>query len=510
MDRRRFLQGTAAGGALALVGCAPQGAKMAAVAQNANALRLGLGGGSTTDSLDPRTYTDSFSLVVGYQIMNGLIELDEKGQATPELLESWEAKPGAADWVFNVRKGITFHNGKTLDADDVIYSLNLHRQADKSPGHAGLASLAGLRKLDANQISITLNEGNADLLYVLADYHYLVVPDGFSDWSHPIGTGAFRFDSFQPGVSASTLRNPNYWKPGRGRVEAVVSTVINDSRARMEALESGQVDITHRVDPASADRFKAAGFEVVRGEGGYHAMFGMQTDATPFDKVEVRRALKAGIDREAMLKELFSGYGRVGNDQPIPSSNPLFNTELAQTVYDPDKAKFHLKQAGLDALSVTLHSSEACFMGAVDFAEAYKAQAARAGLDLKVVNADPNTFWDKTWMVEPFVVNYWGGRPAATQMFDVAYASNAPWNETHWHNAQFDELLKTAKTELDLAKRKQAIWEMQAMLHDDGGAIIPAFKDWVDAHAKRVKGHTPHSVLDLDNGRIAEKVWLEG
>src|SRR5581483_3247135 len=130
MTRRRFMQGTAAGGALALAGCAAQGAKTAAVAQNPNALRLGLGGGSTTDSLDPRTYTDSFSLVVGYQIMNGLIELDENGQATPELLESWEAKPGAAEWVFNTRKGITFHNGKTLDADDVIYSINLHRQAD--------------------------------------------------------------------------------------------------------------------------------------------------------------------------------------------------------------------------------------------------------------------------------------------------------------------------------------------------------------------------------------------
>jgi len=508
MNRRRFLQATAAGGGLVLAGCAAEGAKTGG---NRNALRLGIGGGSTTDSLDPRTYTDTFAFVVGYQIMNGLIEIDENRKPAPELLESWEAKPGAAEWVFNVRKGITFHNGKTLDADDVIYSINMHRQSDKFPAYASLATITGIRKLDDHQIAISLSEGNADLLYVLADYHMMVVPDGFSDWSYPIGTGAFRFESFTPGVSATTVRQPNYWKSGRGRVEAVESLVINSTRARTSALISGEVDIINRVNVFDVDRLKAAsGTRVVQGAGGYHCDLPMMVDREPFKDVNVRRALKASIDRGAALKLLFAGHGRVGNDHPIPETDPYFNNELQQTVYDPEKVKFHLKQSGLSSLQVTLRASEATFEGATRYADAFAAQARQAGIDLSVMDVDDNRFWDDVWLVEPFVVSYWGGRPAATQMLEVAYASGARWNETHWQNAKFDDLLKTAKTEIEPAKRKQAIWEMQAMLHDDGGVIIPAFKDWVDAHGPRVKGYVPPSNFDLGNGRIAEKVWLEG
>ena len=95
-------------------------------------LRLGMEGGSASDSIDPRTYADSIPISYGYQIFNGFVEIDENGDAKGELLESWETKPGATEWVFNVRKGITFHSGKTLDADDIIYSLNLHRGETKS------------------------------------------------------------------------------------------------------------------------------------------------------------------------------------------------------------------------------------------------------------------------------------------------------------------------------------------------------------------------------------------
>jgi peptide/nickel transport system substrate-binding protein len=108
------------------------------------------------------------------------------------------------------------------------------------------------------------------------------------------------------------------------------------------------------------------------------------------------------------------------------------------------------------------------------------------------------------------VTSYWGGRPAATQMLTVAYKSDAAWNDTHWKVPHFDELLASAKAETDEAKRKQAIWDMQAMLHEDGGALIPVFQDWLEAHSSKVKGHTPHSMFDNDNGRLGEKAWIDG
>ena len=94
-------------------------------------------------------------------------------------------------------------------------------------------------------------------------------------------------------------------------------------------------------------------------------------------------------------------------------------------------------------------------------------------------------------------------------MLGVAYKSDAPWNDTHWKQPGFDKLLADARAELDEGKRKGYIWEMQKQLHEEGGALIPAFRDWLDAHSNKVGGHTPHNGFDLDNGRIAEKAWLK-
>ncbi len=108
-----------------------------------------------------------------------------------------------------------------------------------------------------------------------------------------------------------------------------------------------------------------------------------------------------------------------------------------------------------------------------------------------------------------FVGSYWGGRAAATQMLSVAFGAGAPWNETHWKNDKFETLLANARSETDEAKRKPYIWEMQAMLQADGGALIPVFRDWLDAHNEKVGGHTPHGGFDMDNGYIMQKAWLK-
>ncbi|MET1028578.1 MAG: ABC transporter substrate-binding protein, partial [Dongiaceae bacterium] len=161
LDRREFLMRSAALGVTAALSSSvlAGGALAAATPTKGGTLKLGLAGGSTTDSLDVRTYTDTVAFNVGYQIMNGLIEIDPKNKPTPELLESWNVEPGAKKWVFKVRQGITFHNGKTLDAEDILYSLNLHRGESKSPMVGPLKNIADAKATDKNEITITLTEG---------------------------------------------------------------------------------------------------------------------------------------------------------------------------------------------------------------------------------------------------------------------------------------------------------------------------------------------------------------
>jgi peptide/nickel transport system substrate-binding protein len=511
INRREFMGRAAAlGVGTALMTTMLGEAARAETPRKGGTLKLGLAGGSTTDSMDMTTWTDSVTLTCGFALMNGLIENGPDNKPIPELAETYEAKPGAKEWIFNIRKGVTFHNGKTLDADDIIYSLNLHRGNTKSGAAGPMKAITDIKKLTDNQIQITLDSGDADLPYVLSDYHLLMVPKDYKDWAKPMGTGAFIFDSFDPGVRASFKHNPNYWKADRGHLDACEITVINDTNARMQALVSGQVDLTHRVDPKTVALLKQSKkLQLVQAPGGWHSIMTMFTDTAPFDNNEIRTALKYAIDRKKVLKNLFSGYGSVGNDHPIPKGDPFYNSELPQIAYDPDKAKFHFKKAGLTDPKIVLSASDAAFGGAVDMATLFQNNASKAGIKIEVKKEPADGFWDNVWLKAPFVTSYWGGRPAATQMFGVAYKSDAPWNDTHWKRPDFDKLLSDARGELDEAKRREYIWAMQKMLHEEGGGLIPVFRDWLDAHNTNVGGHTPHNGFDLDNGRICEKAWLK-
>lgn len=473
-------------------------------------LKLGMSGGSSADSLDPRTFTDWVPGFTGYALYNLLVEVDDRSQATPELAESWEVKPGASEWIFNIRQGVTFHNGKTLDADDVVYSLNLHRGETKSGAAGIVAGIKDIQKTDTHQIRITLHEPNADLPYVLSDYHLMIVPQGWNDWAKPAGTGAFTLDAFEPGVRVAGNRNPSYWKEGRGHVDRFEVTVINDGTARLNALISGQVHIMNRVDRKTVGLMKRnPSLQIVQASGGQHFTFLMLCDRPPLDNNDLRLALKYAIDREAMLKTILRGYGKVGNDHPIPEHDPFFNKELPIRAHDPDKARFHLKQAGLESFAIELNTSEAAFTEAPDTAVLYQQQAAGAGITVDVKRQPSDGYWDNIWMKAPFSMSYWGGRPTADMMLSTAYKSDAVWNDTFWKRPAFDKLLAEARALTDPDKRRPIYWELQRMVHEDGGNMIPMFADFVDALSAQVKGFTPSPVWELSGLRAAERCWLE-
>ena len=482
----------------------------AETAKKGGTLRLGLGGGSTTDSLDPRSWNDSVMIDVGFGIFNGLVENGADNRPVPELAEKFEPKDGAKTWIFTLRKGVPFHNGKEFDADDAVYSLNLHRGDTKSGAAGPMKAVTDVKKTGKYTVEVTLTSGNADFPTVLTDYHIMMVPNGFTDWAKPVGTGAFTVESFDPGVRIALKKPGPYWKPDRGYLDRVEYNVINDTSARMNALISGQVDAINRADPKTVSRIeKSPTLEIVRAAGGWYPVMAMQDDKSPYQNLDLRQAMKYAVDREQMIKTLFSGYGTLGNDNPIPRSDPYFNSQLTQLKYDPDKAKFHFKKAGISDPKIVVQTSDAAFNGAVDMATLLQATAAKCDIPVEVKKEPADGYFDNVWLKGAFVASYWGGRPAATQMLDIAYQSKAPWNESHWSSPKFDQLLSSAQGETDEAKRKGYIWDMQAMLTEESGTLIPCFRDWLSAQSKKVGGHTPHSGFDMDNGRIAEKAFLK-
>ena len=220
VSRREFMGRAAALGASGVaISSMLETAQAAETPKKGGVLKLGLAGGSTTDSVDITSYNDSVMIDVSHGLFSGLVEWAQDGKPVPELAESFEPKNGARDWVFNLRKGIKFSNGQEFTADDAVYSLNLHRGDTKSGGAASMKSVTDVKKLDKHQIQLSLDAPDADLPYLLTDYHILMIPEGFKDWAKPVGTGAFSSRSSTP-ASASCSRSV----PTTGRKAAAGST----------------------------------------------------------------------------------------------------------------------------------------------------------------------------------------------------------------------------------------------------------------------------------------------
>ncbi len=508
VGRRQLIAGATVLGASALVGARPALAQ--GTPKKGGTLRLGMDGGSASDTLDPRTIASLIPVAYCLMFWNNLVEIDAAGNATPELAESWESKPGAIEWIFNIRKGITFGSGKTLDADDVIYSLNLHRGESKSPAKSILEPIKEIKKTSPNQIRITLSSGNADLPFVFSDFHLMIVPAGTTDFSKPDGTGAYTLVEFSPGTRVLAKRKPgNYWKPGRGNFDMVELRYITDGAARTQALVTGQVDAVNRLDPKTVGFLaKNNSLKVVRNKAaGSRFAFAAQTDRDPFTSRDLVLALKYGIDRAKIVENVFSGYATIANDHPISPRNKYYNPQQVQRPYDPDKAAFHLKKSGFSG-SVELQVAEGAYNGATDAAILFQESAKKAdlGIDIKRVSSDG--YWSNVWLKAPFCAVYWSTRPTADMQLSQAFLTGQPWNDTHYSNPKLDKLVVDARVELDEAKRKSMYAECQSLISDEAGLICYAFGDQLDGCLTKLRGLEPHPRYDMNDNRLAEKGWF--
>ena len=502
--RRRFLQTGAAGAAsLALP------VHFARAAKKGGVMRVGKAHGQTIDSLDPGTHENGFSIAMthGYNIY--MTEVAADGSLVGQLARSWEASADVATWTFTLRQGVTYHNGREVTAEDVVASINHHRGEDSTSAAKPIVAPITDMKADGKYtVVVTLDAGNADFPFILSDYHLPVMPSeaGKPDWQSGIGAGPYKIKNFDPGVRLDLVKHPDYWDSNRGHFDEIQMLSIIDAAARTNALMTGEVDAIDRVDLKTVHLLKRRkGIAVHAIAGTQHYTFPMRTNVAPFDDNNVRMAIKHAINREEMVEKILQGFGVVGNDHPIGTGQRFFAKDLEQRTYDPDKAKYHLKQAGMDSLTVDVSVADAAFAGAVDAGALFAESARLGGIDLNIVREPNDGYWSNVWNVKPFCACYWGGRPVEDQMFSIAYASGAAWNDTAWEHERFNVLLKEARAELDTDKRREMYAQMQQIVRDEGGVIVPMFASYVFATSEKVA--TPAQMgsnWDLDGER-----WME-
>jgi peptide/nickel transport system substrate-binding protein len=515
ISRREFMGRAAAlGVTTALATTMLSAAGVAATPKKGGSAKFGLAHGATTDTGDPAAYPDTGTQVPFWGAMsNSLTEVDAKGNITADLCESMEPADKAAKWVFKLRKGVTFHNGKDLTADDVIASYRHHMGADsKSAVKSVLAAIKDIKADGKGTVIFTLDGGNADFPYLTSDYHIPIVPakpDGSADWQSNVRTGPFTFVSWEPGVRAKLKRNPNYHEEGKPYFDDVEFLTIADVSARTNALTTGEVHWIGRPDLKTLNLLQRnPDIQITEVTGYGHYTFPMDVTVAPFNNADVRTALKWAINREEINKKVFFGHAIAGNDSPIAPSVKFFSDPQPKFTYDVEKAKFYLKKAGLSNLKVDLSVADAAFNGAVDAAVLYQEHAKAAGIDINIVREPNDGYFDNVWLKKPWCADYWSGRPTCDWMFTVVYAKGAAWNETKWDNPKFNELLVTARSETDEKKRASLYAEMQQLCHDDCGQIVIVFNNYVEAASKKLAHNDIAANWEVDGLKIAKRWWF--
>ncbi len=292
--------------------------------------------------------------------------------------------------VFKLRKGVTFHNGKPVTAEDVVASFTHHRGADsKSAAKSLLEAVTAIKADGAETVIFELASGNADFPYIASDYHIPILPrkeDGTADWESGIRTGPYVLDKFEPGVSCTLNKNPNYFKSDKGWFDALEFFAIKDVTARTNALNTGETQYLHRADLKTLDLLKQNPNVAIFEKTGYgHYIYVMNVTAKPFDNQDVRNAIKyfprPRGDPGQGLQRLRFGRQR----QPDSPTVKFAVDPQPKHVYDPEMSKSLLKKAGLESLAFDLSVSDAAFTGAVDAALLWKERAKACGIDINVI-----------------------------------------------------------------------------------------------------------------------------
>lgn len=461
------------------------------------------------DTLDPARQANHIDYCRGFMFYNGLTVLDGSLTPQPSLAESFTTQD-AKTWVFKLRKGVTFHDGKPLTPADVVFSIMRHKDAATASRAKVLADqIETVTASGPNEVTIRLAAPNADLPVILGTYHFHIVKDGTTDFSAGIGTGPYKVKEFRPGVRSVAVRNENYWKPNRPYLDEIELVGIADESARVNALLAGQLDLVAAVSPRSVERVMASG---------KHAIF--ETKATSYTNLIMRRdggpganpdfvlAMKYLFNREQLLKSIQLGRGMVANDQPIAASNRFYFKGLPQRAYDPEKAKWHLQRANIGSAAIPVVVSPAA-TNSVEMALVMQHAARQIGLNLDVKRMPADGYWSTHWMKHPVGFGNINTRPSADLALTLFFKSDAPWNEAGWKSEKFDQLLVAARAEIDAAKRAQMYADMQTLVHNEGGIGIPMFISSLDGHNSKLKGLSPIPIGGMMGTSFAEHVWLD-
>jgi peptide/nickel transport system substrate-binding protein len=512
LSRREFLSrstmlGVSAAAAYGLIGVTmPSPAR--AQASLGGTLRVNM---ETKAMKEPRLWdwTEYSNFCRGW--LDYLTLFNRDGSVTGGLVESWEANDTATQYTLNLRQGITWNNGDDFTAEDVVHNFMLWADGTVE-GNSMASRVAALQDAETNQlrdgaieiiddhtIQLNLNVSDISIMAALSDYPAAVVHRSYTGGNpldNPIGTGAYLPESYEVGVKAVLVRNPDhdYWREGGWLERIEFIDYGTDQSALAAAAESEEIDLTYRTDSDFVELFDRIGWQSSEVITANTIAVRFNQQWAPYDSREVRRGIQMAVDNAIVLDVGIGGLGLLGENHHVCPVHPEY-AELPPLQVDPAQGAAMVADAGHADTEFELISSDTGWQR--NTCDVIAAQMRDAGLNVNRTILPGATFWND-WTNYAFSGTEWGPRPLGIQIMGLAYKSGAAWNESGFANAEFDSLLEQGLSIADADARREIMAQMQQIMQDEGVVIQPYWRSVFNHSNGRFANVDVHPFYQLD------------
>jgi peptide/nickel transport system substrate-binding protein len=469
---------------------------------------------------DPVRGPSGMSHVVIEQVYSTLMALDPDAKPYPELAQSYKVTNGGLTYTFNLRKGVKFHNGDELTADDVKFSFDRLRAPKSGYSYgAQVETIKSVDVVDRYTVRFQLSKVTGPFLIYMAFPGSSIVPKKLVGSGHdlnakPVGTGPFKFLSYEPRSAIKFQRNPDYFEKGKPYFDAMEYRIISDITALTDALLSGVVNFSNEIPPKDFAKVKASsGLTAVTLEGSRYNWLLLNNTKKPFDDPKVRQAVSLAIDRQALVDGAFFGLATPILGGVIPQWNWGYaDIKFAPPKGDPAKAKAILTEAGYAKgvsgveIGMTLPSS---FPNIMAMGPIVQANLAKVGIQAKLGTMEIPRYWDEVWSTSNFGITmmYWLSPLADPDDFVTNnYHCGMAINVQKYCSKEMDALLEQAKSAPTLEARKDLYRKMQELSMQDM-PIVPLVNGWLlIGHTNKLRNYRPMRTGFL---KTLKDAWLE-
>ncbi|MGD9065155.1 MAG: ABC transporter substrate-binding protein, partial [Desulfobacterales bacterium] len=431
----------------------------------------------TTDpkSLDPRSIGGDYNFTILAYITERLCEYDmTQGKFIPVLATSW-TKPDKLTWRFQLRQGVSFHNGEPFDAKAVKFTIDSIQDPAKAWTNASwVGDISEVKIVDDFTVDLITKKPSRSMLANLG-YLFILPPKAADELGdrfgvQPIGTGKFILEKYYPNDRIVMKRNDNYWgqKP---KMEKLTAKILPESATRMAALETGEVSLIPNLSPDAIPRMKAnPKLSVVVGDPARIMHIAFILGEKPFDNLKVREAFNYAVDRQAIVDTVMMGLAKVADAHLYHPSSPGFNPNLKAYNYDPPQAKKLLAEAGYpDGITVTFGCPNGRYLRDRMVCEAIVGQMAEAGITVNLEALEWGTFWSRAVTNHEFDMFFLGWISPASPYTQLTwwFRTDPKSSKSNYSNPQVDELLIQAQNVLTDEEENQAYSQIQELLWND-------------------------------------------